>query len=232
VTFIACVVTMLVACANVVLNESLTAAQGLLDSRSVHQIISSFLKLFLLTAVSSLLFYLIVMGLAGRVDGSIAWQLAALLGLAWSIVGLSMAGRALISSPVGLGLFFSVLLTSLTLSEGFMVPPSQMSDGVLMVSRWTPTFCAQTVVDTSFLWQQKLEDDLIGRHHQEYRNLDPNRDYARGDVFTNTRPAIRALVVEFFWGIAGLSVAALTALSARRRTVRQAKDTRVQGGQK
>jgi len=91
-----------------------------------------------------------------------------------------------------------------------------MSHKVLLVSRLTPTFCAQTVMDTSFLWQRELSGELISDHHQSYRNLDPNREFSTGDVYNKFHPAKRGLIGLLCWGIFTYFVAWFT-LKKRER---------------
>ena len=70
------------------------------------------------------------------------------------------AGRASVMQAV---MIVPLILIPQIIFSGYTVPPSDMSRSVLSVSRLTPTFCAQTIMDTSFLWQQKLSGDLMQR---------------------------------------------------------------------
>jgi hypothetical protein len=88
---------------------------------------------------------------------------------------------------------------------------------VLMVSRLMPTFCAQTMMDTSFLWNREIEGELMSKHGQSYRNLDPERDFATGEVFTRTRPAWFALLGHGLWLIGSYLVAWLALRLKERR---------------
>ena len=70
------------------------------------------------------------------------------------------------------------------------------------MSRLTPSFSAQTVMDTSFLWQKELSGEVISDHGQSYRNLDPDREFfTTGDVYNRGRPAWLALLGHAIWGV-------------------------------
>jgi hypothetical protein len=177
---------------------------------------SKFIFLITLTTVQALLLYATVMIGEGKKDGSVPLQLAALVGIAIAGVGIGSAISALSRSVMQAVMFVPLILIPQILFSGYTVASSDMKHSVLLVSRLTPTFCAQTVMDTSFLWQQTLSGDLISDHHQSYRNLDPNRDFSTGDVFTKSRPAKRGLLGCLCWGIFTYFVAWFT-LKKRER---------------
>ena len=77
-----------------------------------------------------------------------------------------------------------------------------MTKSVLAVSRLTPTFSAQTVMDTSFLWQQAARGDIISDHHQSFRNLDPEHEISTGEIFDRGRPAGWRCSRHALWGVA------------------------------
>lgn len=177
---------------------------------------SKFIFLIGLTTLQALLLYATVMIGEGKRDGSVLLQLSALLGIAIAGVGIGSAISALSRSVMQAVMFVPLILIPQILFSGYTVASSDMKHSVLFVSRLTPTFCAQTVMDTSFLWQQELSGDLISDHHQSYRNLDPNREFSTGDVFTKKKPAIRGLVGCLCWGIFTYFVAWFT-LKKRER---------------
>jgi len=177
---------------------------------------SKFIFLITLTAFQALLLYVTVMIGEGKKDGSVMLQLASLLGIAIAGVGIGSAISALSRSVMQAVMFVPLILIPQILFSGYTVASTDMSRAVLKVSRLTPTFCAQTVMDTSFLWQRELSGELISDHHQSYRNLDPNRDFSTGDVFNKKRPAIRGLIGLLCWGIFTYFVAWFT-LKKRER---------------
>jgi ABC-type multidrug transport system ATPase subunit/pSer/pThr/pTyr-binding forkhead associated (FHA) protein len=168
---------------------------------------SKFIFLTAITSLQAMLIYVtMLIGEGGR-EGSVIWQIAGLLGISISSVGIGMAISAMARTVMQAVMFVPLILIPQILFSGYTVATSDMSRSVLFVSRLTPTFCAQTIMDTSFLWQQKLSGDLISDHHQSYRNLDPNREFSTGAIFTKARPAIRGLVGSAMWALVSYGIA-------------------------
>jgi ABC-type multidrug transport system ATPase subunit/pSer/pThr/pTyr-binding forkhead associated (FHA) protein len=161
---------------------------------------SKFLFLIGITTVQALLLYLTMLIFGGHA-GSVLLQCAALFGTAVAAVGIGLTISAFSRSVMQAVMFVPLILIPQILFSGYTVNPTEMSKSVLFVSRLTPTFSAQTVMDTSLLWQQPLSGDIISDYHQSYRNLDPDREFATGDVFNRSRPAKLALLGHFIWGL-------------------------------
>jgi ABC-type multidrug transport system ATPase subunit/pSer/pThr/pTyr-binding forkhead associated (FHA) protein len=183
-------------------------------------LVSKFAFLTVVSMLQALLIYGCVLWFEGGRDGSVAWQLAALLGIAVAGVGIGSAISALARSVMQAVMIVPLILIPQIIFSGHPVSPEQMRSAyvdklvdrgvdrdeakqrtppVLMVSRLMPTFSAQTMMDTSFLWQRELEGELMRTYHQSYRNLDPERDFATGDIFTRSRPAWFALLGHGLW---------------------------------
>ena len=163
---------------------------------------SKYLFLVAITALQTLLLYFtMIVGSGGR-DGSVLWQLAALLGTAVAAVGIGLTISALSRSVMQAVMFVPLMLIPQIIFSGRTVAPGDMSKSVLAVSRLTPSFSAQTVMDTSFLWQKELSGEVISDHGQSYRNLDPDREFfTTGDVYNRGRPAWLALLGHAIWGV-------------------------------
>lgn len=160
---------------------------------------SKFIFLTGITFVQVVLLYVAVLVFDGGVDGSIAWQLAGLLGVAIAGVGMGCAISALARSVMQAVAIVPLLLIPMIVFSGHPVKPSSMSKSVRAVSQLTPTFSAQRIMDTSFLWQQKLGGDLISKHGQSLRNLDPDHELQTNDVFNRGGAAWRALLGFLGW---------------------------------
>ena len=143
-------------------------------------------------------------------------QLLSLFSIAVAAVGIGSAISSLSRSVMQAVMFVPLILIPQILFSGYTVTPSDMSHSVLVVSRFTPTFSAQTIMDTSFLWGQELSGELMRNHRESYRNLDPQRTFSNGDVFNNARPGIRALIKNLLWGLASY-IAAWFTLKKRER---------------
>ncbi len=167
---------------------------------------SKFIFLTAITTAQALILY-VTMLLGGGVEGSVLLQCAALFGTAVAAVGIGLTISAFSRSVMQAVMFVPLILIPQILFSGYTVNPTEMSKSVLAVSRLTPTFSAQTVMDTSFLWKKELSGDVISDYHQSYRNLDPDRELATGDVFNRSRPAKLALLGHFLWALVTYFVA-------------------------
>ena len=220
VMFFAYLATMWFGCSNaaqeIVKEIAIYRRERLVGVGAHSYLATKFMFLIALTSVQALLLYATVMIGQGERDGSVTLQIAALIGIAIAAVGIGSAISALSRSVMQAVMFVPLILIPQILFSGYTVPSSEMSHSVLFVSRLTPTFCAQTVMDTSFLWQRELRGDLLSTHHQPLRNLDPNREFSTGDVFTKERPAVRGLLGCFMWGLASYFLAWFT-LKKRER---------------
>jgi hypothetical protein len=184
---------------------------------SAHAYLASkFLFLTAITALQSLLLYGATLLFEGGPVGSVAWQLAGLLGTAIAGVGLGCAISALSRTVMQAVMIVPLLLIPMIIFSGYTVPPGEMSPAVRAVSRLTPTFSAQTIMDTSFLWKREITGDVISDHSQSYKNLDPHREIETGMVFDRSRPAWLALLGHGLWFVGAYFVSWL-ALKARER---------------
>jgi len=184
---------------------------------SAHAYLASkFIFLIGITTVQAILIYAtMLIGEGGR-DGSVLFQFLSLFSIAVAAVGIGAAISSLSRSVMQAVMFVPLILIPQILFSGYTVSPSDMTRSVLTVSRLTPTFCAQTIMDTSFLWQRELSGDLMRDHRESYRNLDPQREFSNGDIFTKKRPAMRGLIGNFMWGLTAYLLAWI-ALRKRER---------------
>ena len=170
--FFAYVATLWFGCSNAaqaIVKEIAIYRRERLVGVSAHSYLASkFIFLITLTALQALVLYTTVILCESKRDGSILLQLAALLGIAIAGVGIGSAISALSRSVMQAVMFVPLILIPQILFSGYTVASTDMSHSVLFVSRLTPTFCAQTVMDTSFLWQRELSGDLNSDHHQSY----------------------------------------------------------------
>jgi ABC transport system ATP-binding/permease protein len=191
---------------------------------------SKFIFLTTITTMQAMILYVFAIAFEGSFDGSVPWQIAALLGTAIAAVGMGCAISALARTVMQAVMIVPLILIPMIVFSGYTVSPSDMINDyteklhkaglptetwlaknppVLLVSRLTPAFSAQTVFDTSFLWKREVG---VGTrdYHQSLKNLDPDGDLA-GELFLKSRPAWLALLGHFLWliGTYGISWAAL-----------------------
>ena len=207
--FVADLATMWFACVTVFLDPEPNDAKTATRRSGLVELLANGVRLFLFTAAQTLVFYGVLR--IGQLDGSIPWQLAGLMGLAWSTVGLAVAGRAIARSPAGRGAFLSLLLVPQVFTSGYIIPAYEMPPIAVRICRFTPAFAARTVMDTSFLWMRKLSRDGLGDHWSALRDLQalgPDRKLLVGEMYGHPKPAISALLVLIAWGFVGGGIAA------------------------
>ena len=218
--FFAYLATLWFGCSNaaqVIVRELAIYRRERLVGVSTHAYLSSkFVFLIAITTLQALLLYGTMLAWKGGRDGSVMLQLAALFGSAIAGVGIGSAVSALSATEMQAVMFVPLILIPQIVFSGFTVAPADMSKSALAVSRLTPTFCAQTVMDTSFLWQQELSGELMRNHRQSYSNLVPDHDLSNGDIFDRGGPALHALLGHLLWTI-GAYIAAWITLRKRER---------------
>ena len=177
---------------------------------------SKFLFLTAVTSVQALLLYLCLRITEQTLTGAVGWQVLGLLGTALAAVGIGAAVSSLARSVMQAVMIVPLVLIPQILFSGFTVEVRDMEPRVLFVSRLMPTFAAETVMDTSFLWQQKVAGDLISDHAKPVSNLRARGYVKTGAVFQAASPAFLALLTHLLWAAAAY-VVALFALKSRER---------------
>ena len=177
---------------------------------------SKFLFLTTLTGMQSMILYVTVLALEGGPEGATHWQIAALAGTSFAAVGIGSAISALARSVMQAVMIVPLILIPLILFSGYTVPAHEMSKPVHTVSKFTPTFAAQTIMDTSFLWLKPLTYSGVGSHHISLSNIKKLEDVKTGELFARPRPALLALGGQALWALAAY-VVAFCALKSRER---------------
>ena len=182
-------------------------------------LIAKFHFLIVLSCLQAFVIYGCVLWFEGGRDGSVSWQIMALIGTAIAGVGIGSAISALARSVMQAVMIVPLVLIPLIIFSGYTVTPAAMEEAspkVLTIAKLMPTFSAQTVMDTSFLWQRELEGELMRDHGQSLRNLDPERELSTGDTYASARPAWYALMGHGWW-LAGSYLSAWLALRRKER---------------
>lgn len=220
VMFFAYLATLWFGCSNaaqeIVKEVPIYRREKLIGVGSNAYLVSKFVFLTAITSLQALLIYGCALLFEGGRDGAVPWQLAALMGTALSAVGIGTAISALARSVMQAVMIVPLLLIPQIIFSGYTVAPTEMSPAVRRVSALFPTFSAQTVMDTSFLWKRQLNGELMGDHGQSYRNLDPDRELSTGDRYEKSAPALLALLGHGLW-LAGSYLLALLGLRLKGR---------------
>ena len=177
---------------------------------------SKFIFLTAVTSVQALLLYFCLRATEHGLSGAAGWQVLGLLGTALAAVGIGAAISALARSVMQAVMIVPLVLIPQILFSGFTVEVRDMEPRVLFVSRLMPTFAAETVMDTSFLWQQKVAGDLISDHPKPVSNLRARGYVKTGAIYQAASPAFLALLTHLLWAVTAY-VVALLALKSRER---------------
>ncbi len=186
-------------------------------------LIAKFHFLAVLSSLQALVIYGCTLWFEGGRDGTVGLQILALIGTAAAGVGIGSAISALARSVMQAVMIVPLILIPLIIFSGYTIKPSELKDAspkVFAIARLMPTFSAQTVMDTSFLWQRALEGDLMSDHGESIRNLrtiDPDYESSgTGDTYANGRLVWFALMGHGWW-LLGSYLVAWLALRMKER---------------
>lgn len=175
---------------------------------------SKFLFLAVLTSLQGLLLFAAASLFEFGLGGAVGWQILGVLGTALAAIGIGSAISAWSRSVMQAVMIVPLALIPQILFSGYTVEVRDMRPSVLAVSGLMPTFAAQSVMDTSFLWRQRVAGDLISDHPKPVSNLRARGYVKTGTVFESPSPAISGLLTHVLW--AGFTyVAAFLALRRR-----------------
>ncbi len=190
--------------------------ERLVGVRTHAYLLSKYIFQIGVTAVQALLLYVgIAIGLES-LDGSALWQLAGLLGIAASAVGLGSAISALSRSVMQAVLVVPLILIPQILFSGYTVKSHLMTPSVLLIARVMPTFATQKVMDTSLLWGK-----TVGRETENYfssvKSLSQDVKFKNGAVFKHPLPGLLGLLTHLAWVVLTYFVAYAGLKSRERR---------------
>ena len=168
------------------------------------------------TLLQGLILYGCLLACMGGPVGSVLWQSAAVFGIALSSVGIGLAISALVRSLTQAVFIVPLALIPLILFSGYTVPANEMKPSVFAFSRLTPSFASQVMMDTSFLWNQKIARATLADHWTSFRNLNRDAQLKTGVVYTEANPALLALLTHAVWALLSY-VAAFLGLRAHEK---------------
>ena len=179
---------------------------------------SKFIWLTSLTVIQAALLFITMILFEGGRDGSIWLQLAALGGTALAAVGIGCAISALAPSVMQAVTLVPVVLIPMIIFSGFVVKPTEMRKSVKAVSKCTPGYCAQVIMDTSYIYNRPLVGEINEDHYQAIRNIGANEPENRteDDRYINLRPALFAMLGHGLWALSTYLIA-WVALRKRER---------------
>ena len=170
-------------------------------------LLAKFISLARITIVQSLLLYGVMQIAAGGLTGSTGWQIAGLIFTATASVGIGLAISALSRSVLQAVMLVPLVLIPQILFSGFTPSAGDMKDGPYFVSRLMPSAAAQSVMDVSFFWNQKITGSMRVDYPSSFSNLNRDRSLRNGQVFTNARPAWLGIGSLALWTLVSYGIA-------------------------
>ncbi|MGV3531477.1 MAG: FHA domain-containing protein [Chthoniobacteraceae bacterium] len=164
-------------------------------------LISKFAFLTVITCIQAALLYATLQLGEKGLDGDVGWQLLALGSIALAAVGIGSAISALARSVMQAVMVVPLVLIPQILFSGFTVPANEMEPPVRAVSQIMPSYASRTMVDTSFLWEQKIVRSTLSDYWTSYRNLDPEKQIKTGEVFRHPKAGNVALITQPLWAL-------------------------------
>jgi ABC-type multidrug transport system ATPase subunit len=160
-------------------------------------LLAKFLSLARITVVQSLLLYGVMQIGARGIGGAVGWQIPGLVMTAMASVGIGLAISASARSVLQAVMLVPLVLIPQILFSGFTPPAGDMKNGPYYVSRVMPSAAAQSVMDVSLFWGQKIGGVLRVDYPSAFSNLNRDKSLRNGQVFENSRPA--------WWGLGALA---------------------------
>jgi ABC-type multidrug transport system ATPase subunit/pSer/pThr/pTyr-binding forkhead associated (FHA) protein len=170
-------------------------------------LLSKFLFLSITATAQGLLLLFALYAVYGGTDGLVALQLLTVVTTALAAVGLGCAISSLARSSMQAVLIVPLVLIPQILLSGFTVKASEMRHDVRMVAHVIPAFSSRVLADSSFVLNRKIDQDLLEKYTYPLSNLNKDRAFKSGDVFTRTGPAYVAAGTLLLWTIAMYLVA-------------------------
>lgn len=179
-------------------------------------LLAKFISLARITVVQSLLLYGVMQIGARGIGGVVGWQIPGLVMTAVAAVGIGLAISAWARSVLQAVMLVPLVLIPQILFSGFTPPAGDMKDGPYYVSRVMPSAAAQSVMDVSLFWGQKIGGSLRVDYPSAFSNLNRGKSLKNGQVFGNGGAARWGLGALAAWCV-GAYWAAWFALRGKER---------------
>ncbi len=165
-------------------------------------LLAKFLSLTRITIVQCLLLYLVMQIAGGGIEGSWAWQTAALVLTACAAVSIGLAISAWSKTVLQAVMLVPLVLIPQILFSGFTPPAGDMKAGPYAVSRVMPSAAAQSAMDVSLLWGKTISPFVRADYPSAFSNLNRDHSLRNGLVYRNGGPGRWGLLALTAWTIA------------------------------
>lgn len=175
-------------------------------------VLSKYIFLGALTCVQATLLYVLMLLFEGGRDGMVAMQLGGLWATSMAAVGIGCAISAMSRTVMHAVMCVPLILIPMIIFAGFVVRPGEMTDAVKAVSRCTPGFSAQMLMDTSFVFNREYSEVREKNHRSSMTNLSRIVDPPKmsDERCVELRPAMHAVLVLGTWTVVTYGLAWFT----------------------
>lgn len=165
-------------------------------------LLSKFFFLSITATAQGLLLLFALYAVYGGTDGLFSLQVLSVVTTALAAVGLGCAISALARSSMQAVLIVPLVLIPQILLSGFTVKASEMRPDVRAVAHIIPAFSSRVLADSSFVLNRKINQDLLEKYTYPLSNLNKDRAFKSGEVFTREGPAWLAASTLLAWTVA------------------------------
>ena len=165
---------------------------------------SKFTVFSALTILQTLSLYGVMNLLCGGLPGLISLQAAGLTATALASCAIGLAISAAVATPLQAAMIVPLILIPQILFSGFMPPAGDFAPLPHAIARIMPSAAAQSTVDVSLFWNQKIRGALRVDFPSAFSNLNRWQKLENGAIYRNARPAATGLGVLAAWTAAAL----------------------------
>jgi len=211
VLFFAYIATLWFGCGNaaqeIVKELPMFRRERLIGLGRTQYLMAKFLTLACITSLQALLLYGVMqIGTLG-VGGGATWQMGALIATAFASVSIGLAISGWARSILQAVMVVPLILIPQILFSGFTPPAGDMGKGPYIISRIMPSAAAQSMMDVSLFWGQKISGSMRVDYPSAFSNLNRDRSLKNGQIYQNPKPALWGLGTLLLWTAAGLASA-------------------------
>jgi ABC-type multidrug transport system ATPase subunit len=207
--FFAYVATLWFGCGNaaqeIVREMAMFRRERLIGLGRVSYLASKFVTLSALTIAQALLMFGVMQACHGGLAGSALWQMTGLIFTACAAVAIGLAISAWARTILQAVMLVPLVLIPQILFAGFMPPAGEFAKGPFLISRAMPSASAQSVMDVSLFWNEKITGSLRVDFPSAFSNLNRDRSLKNGQVFQNPNAALFGCSVLLGWTALGLT---------------------------
>lgn len=211
VLFFAYIATLWFGCGNaaqeIVKELPMFRRERLIGLGRTEYLLAKFLTLACITSLQALLLYGVMQIGAWGIGGAAMWQMGALVFTAFASVAIGLAISGWARSILQAVMVVPLILIPQILFSGFTPPAGDMGTGPYLISRVMPSAAAQSMMDVSLFWGQKISGSLRVDYPSAFSNLNRDRSLKNGQTYQNPKPALWGMGTLLAWMGVGFGAA-------------------------